>query len=265
MDQNSEIKRANRRAMPKFILALVISMAVGGVTGYFAARYGLDALSGGMKAAGDWFGLRVAPWMMLALAIILPVIAVPLYQKAQKLLAAWDGEEEGVSDAVDGKLSMAIWITGAANIISFFLIAASYSGGFATFDDEKNTLPFFVSIGAFLVILVEALVIQQKCVDAAKKINPEKTASIYDMKFHKKWVDSCDEAEKLLIGKCAFKAYGAVNMACTILAPLLAVCALVFGIGFLPSLAVCIIWMVNQSAYCKEAIKYAKAGAKLSA
>jgi len=83
-------------------------------------------------------------------------------------------------------------------------------------------------------------------------------------KFQKKWMESCDEAEKFMIGKCAFKAYAATNTVCTILSIVLAVCALVFGIGFLPSLVVCLIWIVNQSVYCKEALKYSKAGNKIS-
>ena len=112
--------------------------------------------------------------------------------------------------------------------------------------------------------MIEAVVFQQKCVDTTKKMNPEKTASVYDAKFQKKWMDSCDEAEKIMIGKCAFKAYAATNMVCTILSIVLAICALVFGIGFLPSLAVCLIWIVNQSVYCREALKYSKAGNKIS-
>ena len=67
-------------------------------------------------------------------------------------------------------------------------------------------------------------------------MNPEKTASVYDTKFQKKWMESCDEAEKIMIGKCAFKAYAATNTVCSILSIVLAICALVFGIGFLPSL-----------------------------
>ena len=77
-------------------------------------------------------------------------------------------------------------------------------------------------------------------------------------------MENCDEAEKIMIGKCAFKAYAATNTVCTILSIVLAVCALVFGIGFLPSLVVCLIWIVNQSVYCKEALKYSKAGNKIS-
>lgn len=67
-----------------------------------------------------------------------------------------------------------------------------------------------------------------------------------------------------MIGKCGFKAYAATNTVCAVLAIVLAFCALIFGIGFLPSLMVCLIWIVNQSVYCKEAIKYSQAGNKIS-
>ena len=123
---------------------------------------------------------------------------------------------------------------------------------------------YVIGITAFFAIIIEVVIIQQKCVDAAKKTNPEKTASVYDPKFQKKWMDSCDEAEKIMIGKCAFKAYAATNSVCAVLSIALAICALIFGIGFLPSLAVCLIWIVNQSVYCREALKYSKAGNKIS-
>lgn len=179
------------------------------------------------------------------------------------MLNTWDGENYEVCDIAEEKLSIIIWLTGAALIISYFLIAASYSGGFAAFENEAITLPFFIGIAAFFGILIESVIIQQKCIDTAKITNPEKTASVYDMKFQKKWVDSCDEAEKILIGKCAFKAYTVTNTVCTILASVLAICALIFDIGFLPSLVVCIIWIINQSVYCKEAVKYSKSGNKI--
>ncbi len=263
MDNNDEIKRANRKALPLFLLILVISAIVGGAVGYIAAKYGLDALSGGMRSAGEFFGIHIAPWLMLAVAVITPAVSIPLYKRAKKLLVAWDGEDEEVSDAVDEKLSLILWITSAALIVSYFLIAASYSGGFATFDSKGNTLLLFISLAAFIGIMIEAVMLQQRCVDTAKKTNPEKTASIYDVRFQKKWMDSCDEAEKILIGKSAFKAYCATNTVCVLLAIVLAVCALIFGIGFLPSLVVCAVWIVNMSAYFKEAMKYSKAGVKV--
>ena len=261
---NNEINKANRKAMPKFILIMVISLVVGGGIGFFSVRYGLNALADGMKSAGTFFGIYIAPWLILAIAILVPVVSIPLYRKAKKLLSSWNGEDEEISDAVDEKLSIIIWLTSTTLIISYFLIAASYSGGFTTFENKNNTLSFIVGIAAFFGILIEAVIIQQKCVDATKITNPEKNASVYDTKFQKKWMDSCDEAEKILIGKCAYKAYAATNTVCAVIAIALAICALIFGIGFLPSLVVCLIWIVNQSVYCKEALKYSKAGNKIS-
>lgn len=263
MDDN-DIKKANRKAMPKFMLILVISVLVGGTIGFCAAKYELNTLTDDMKSAGTFFGTYIAPWLMLAAAVIVPMICIPIYKGAKRLLSSWDGENEETSDTIDSKLSIVIWITSAALILSYFLIAASYSGGFEAIENRSSMVSLVAGIVGFFGIIIETIIIQQKCVDAAKKMNPEKTASVYDTKFQKKWMDSCDEAEKIMIGKCAFKAYRATNTVCTVLAIALALCALFWGIGFLPSLVVCLIWIVNQSVYCKEARRYSKAGNKIS-
>lgn len=263
MDNNA-IKKANRKALPKFLLIMVISLLAGGSIGFCSAKYGLNTLADGMKSAGSFFGTYVAPWLMLMLAVLVPVVCVPVYRSAKKQLASWDGENEEMSDSIDTKLSIVVWVTSAALILSYFLIAASYSDGFDAIENAKSIAPFFLGITAFFAIMIEAVMIQQKCVDATKKMNPEKTASVYDLKFQKKWMDSCDEAEKIMIGKCAFRAYAVTNTFCTVLSVVLAIGALVFGIGFLPSLAVCLIWIVNLSVYCKETLRYSKAGNKIS-
>ena len=266
--KNDEIKRANRKALPKFLLFAIVCTIIGGVIGYYsgygAAKGGMDKLVGIMKDAGAFFGTHIAPWLMVALTVIVPVVCIPIYRSAKKLVAAWDGEEEDVSDTVDRKLSVVIWITSATLIVSYFLIAASYSGGLAIFDDEERTIVFFIGVAALSIIMIEVILFQQKCVDTTKQMNPEKKASVYDLKFQKKWADDCDEAEKIIIGKCAYKAYSATNIVCTVLSIVLAACALIFGIVFLPSLMVCLVWIVNMSVYFKEAMRYSKAGNKIS-
>lgn len=263
MNKN-EIKMANRKAVPKFLLIMLLSLIVGGAVGFFSAKFSLNALSDSLKSAGAFFGAYIAPYLMLITAVIVPLVCFPLYKSAKKILSSWDGEDEDVYNAADKKLSVIMWITSAFLILSFFLITASYSVGFSAFESKRHTLPVLVGIASFFCILIESVLIQQKCVDAVKAMNPEKTASVYDTKFQKKWLDSCDEAERIMIGKCSYKAYAATNTVCLILSVVLAVCALTFETGFLPSLAVCLIWLVNQSAYLKEAMKYSKAGNKIS-
>ena len=131
------------------------------------------------------------------------------------------------------------------------------------FENVKSMIGFDVAIVAFLAIMAEGVIIQQKSVDSVKVMNPEKTASVYDMKFQKKWLDTCDEAEKIIVGKCAFKAFNVTNSVCSILAIILAISALMFGIGFFPSFLVCLIWIINVSIYCKDCLKYSKSGNKI--
>ena len=139
---------------------------------------------------------------------------------------------------------------------AFFLISATYSGGFAMI--EKHLNMYVLAIVTFLVILAEGVIIQQKVVDITKIMYPEKTASVYDLKFQKKWVDSCDEAEKIMIGRCAFEAFKVTNSVCGALSIILAISALMCDIGFLPSFVVCLIWLVNQCVYCRAAAKCSK-------
>ena len=261
---NNEVKQANRKAMPKFILILIASVIIGGLVGFFSAVYGMSGMMEGLQYAGDIFAAYIAPWLMVALAVILPAVCTPIYCGAKKLLAAWDGEDEGISDAAEKKLSIVLWISSMVLIVSFFLMAASYSGGFDAIESGDGLYSIFLSIAAFVVIMIEEILFQQKSVDAAKMVSPEKKVSVYDTKFQKKWMDSCDEAEKIMIGKCAYKAFSAANKACLILSVVLALGALVFDIGFLPSLVVCLIWLVNQAVYCRESIRLSKAGCKLS-
>ena len=80
--KNDEIKQANRKALPKFLLFAVVCTLVGGVTGYFSADVEPDFLAPMMKNVGAFFGIRIAPWLMLALAILVPVVCLPLYRSA---------------------------------------------------------------------------------------------------------------------------------------------------------------------------------------
>lgn len=262
--ENNTIKEANRKSLPKFILFMIICLVIGGVVGYLAARFSLNTLSGTLRSAGSFFGTYIAPGLLIAVAVIMPVIVAPFYQKAKKLLKSWNGENEEISDAIESKVSFILWLSNAALIISDFLIAACYSGGLDTFEGSFETTLTFIGVVAFIGIICETIILQQKSVDLIKKMNPEKTASVYDMKFQQKWMDSCDEAEKLLIGKCAFKAYRSTNMTCGTLAIILACSALIFDIGFLPSFCVCLIWIINQTSYSREAARFAKMGNKIS-
>ena len=119
--KNDEIRAANRKALPKFLLFTLVCAVIGGIAGYCAARYGLDQLSGVLADAGTFFGTHIAPWLMVALAVVTPAVCIPMYRHAKALLASWDGEDEDTSSVIDGKLRQFGQCFGKIGIIFFFL------------------------------------------------------------------------------------------------------------------------------------------------
>ena len=245
---NDSIRQANRKALPKFLLTVFCAGLAGGVFGFCASYFGLDGMAGALGQAGEAFSQWVAPWLLLACAVLQPLVCLPMYLGAKKSLSRWDGEDEEVSDRVERALSVLIVVVGMFTLLTMFLLGASYAAPLLQGDKP----PLLILLGApvfFFINAVEALLIQQRAVDLTKRLYPEKTASVYDTKFQKKWFDSCDEAEKLIIGQCAYKSYSATSKICAALWLVFTLSALFLGTGLLPILAVCLIWAVSTGVY----------------
>lgn len=48
----AEIKQQNRKAMPKFIVIMTLSVLIGGAFGFCTSYYGLNGFAGKLTAAG---------------------------------------------------------------------------------------------------------------------------------------------------------------------------------------------------------------------
>lgn len=75
----AEIKQQNRKAMPKFIVIMTLSVLIGGAFGFCTSYYGLNGFAGKLTAAGTYFSSRMAHWLLLALALVQPAVCLPLY------------------------------------------------------------------------------------------------------------------------------------------------------------------------------------------
>ena len=259
---NDAIRQANRRALPKFLLIMFCAALVGGTFGYCAASFGLEGVAGALGRAGEFFSLRIAPWLLLGCAVLLPAVCLPLYASAKKLLNCWDGEDEDVPARAERALSAAALACSVFMLAAMFLMGASYAAPLLT-SGEPSFLGLLGVPAFFIAAMVECLLFQQRIVDLTKRLNPEKTASVYDLKFQKKWYDSCDEAEKLLIGQCAYKAYLAMSKVCGVLWLIFTLAALFVGTGLLPILAVCLIWGTGQITYSYWTLRLDRPGTEL--
>lgn len=116
-------------------------------------------------------------------------------------------------------------------------------------------IPFAVFFFLSLILsYVGIIILQQKIVDLIKRINPEKQGSVYDMKFQKKWLDSCDKNEQRQIGQAAFHSFQAVNITCMTLWMALLPLSLVF-IGILPFFLISLIFGIQLTVYILASIR----------
>ena len=257
---NDPVKQENKKALPKFILIVALSLVFGGILGFSLVSLNLEGFQENLDAAGLFFTNYAAPWLIIALPVAEFAVCLPIYFSAKKQLSAWDGGDEAAGNEIEAKLSVCIWITGLATVLAFFLLSAMFAG-FVHNAGTPRMMPaalFFGGLAAFLVDLFAPMVLQQKLVDLTKRLYPEKRGSVYDTKFQKKWYQSCDEAERLIIGQCAFQAYRAMTAACMALWVVFALGGMFFSWGFLPAAAVCIVWGVGQSAYAYACLKLGK-------
>lgn len=262
-NNNDSIKQENRKAMPKFIGIMALSLVFGVALGLGLVFLSFGNFGNVLAAAGLFFTQKVAGWLLFAFPAATLAVCLPIYLGAKRQFAAWDGEDEAVSSEIETKLSVCIWITSMELITSFFLIAALISGFMENAGTEQGVAPamFWGGLAAFLIGgLGMSTVFQQKLVDATKRLYPEKRGSVYDTKFQKKWYESCDEAERLVIGQCAFKAYQAMCRTCMVLWAVFGLGGMFFNWSFLPALTVCIIWGVGQSVYSWTCLRLSKPG-----
>ena len=188
-----------------------------------------------------------APWGIVGSAVVLLGAGWYLYAAAKRRFAAGDGEDEDAMDAAEQQLSWALLLTGLVIILDFFFFAASI-----IYDRFLPDLILFLASVAVLVVL------QQKIVDLERRINPEKRGSVYDMKFQKTWMDSCDEAERAQIGQACYRAYMVGTKVCIFLWVALLILNFVFDFGLLPIAAVLAVWGAMQIVYALECIRLSK-------
>lgn len=264
MKNNDEIRQANRKALPKFLLIMLGSVALGAVIG-FVGLIGLDLL--GQDNVADALselaiGLATAaPWLLAVCGAVELIAGLILYRRAKAIVRNWDGEDETVPERAEKPLNLAIWISSMALIAAFFLLTAAYSAGKAS---KSELFGMLGGVAAFVAVMVITIILQQRLVDLAKQLYPEKKASVYDIKFQKEWLAQCDEAEKAQIGECAYHAYNAANKTCMALWLVFTLTALFLDTGILPVLTVCVIWAVSTSVYSWWASKLSRPGSSLA-
>ena len=256
--KNRTEKGENRRALPKFFLTMLGSLLVGGLLGFlvgFSRVFGLDTgeiagwLSGAVRSATPW-GIPVTTLATMGSCFF-------LYRSAAKKFAAWDGgDEDETSESIDTALSWVLLLSAVQLLFNLFFLSA-----FCIYWMDRD-IRALALVGVFLLSCGFVIFAQQKAVDLTRRMNPEKRGSVYDTKFQKKWMDSCDESERRQIGEASRRAYMVTNRLCLGLWMVLVVLSMLFETSLLPVFVLLLIWGTMQVTYTLECIRMGREGEK---
>lgn len=249
-------KRSEAKIIIKFIAIILGSGALG-----FGASMLVGHLTGGEQLRVGGFGEILGPAVpavFLLSNLVMAVISLVMCHSAKKQVQNWDGEDESV-EKIEQRLNYPMLFANLMTVLNFLFFSASIQVTETTaFGEKYGTLLFPLCLGTFVLGYVWILYVTNRAVKLEKQLNPEKRGNIFDTKFQKQWIGSCDEAEQRIIHQAGFQGYRAGSTACLILWVITTFAQLWAGTGVFPVVCVCLIWLVMMTASMIESIRLEK-------
>ena len=264
-EKQQENKKEDKKALVRFILILIVAFVAGigiGIGGVlFRHVLGDETIKNAILEVLRY----IAIYGGYIYTTVLLIAGIVLYKKSRRAYTAWDEEDEEVLCGIETKISYVIWFSNLIMYGSYFFFSVGiWATDILNAGDslKEQGISYKIAIGiVFLHIayaLITACIIQQKAVNLSKEINPEKTGSVYDMKFQDKWLANCDEAERFAAYKCSFKTFKTMQITGMILWLICLVGQMTFGTGAFATIIVTIFMIIQTSVYSVQSIYFAK-------
>lgn len=249
-------KKNDRKIYIKFAVALACCFLLGSVVGK-GARYLEKALEGrenifeGLKYAAGY----ILPALFIAMNVIVFTVSMVIYGRMKKLAMSWDGEDEDVIGTVEYRLNIPVLMTTISLICNFALFAGIAELTEVLEDESFSDIIFMINILTFVISFIMVTIVNKLVLDLEKKLNPEKRGNMFDTRFARNWEESCDEAQKQILYKSAYKAFSATNITCMILWGIAFAGQFAFHTGAFAGICICIIWLVMDVVFTVTSMK----------
>ncbi len=266
---NETVKRSinleDKKAKKKFTIIIILSMTLGLLLGIASVIIGgvsnfyNESIYETLSKIG--FSIQmIMPYILLLFFIAMAIIMNGIYRSARTQFELWDKEDESILKTIEAKISKALTLTTVYYILSFSMFGIIFSGINSTSADFSvlKMIGYPLSVIVFLVGLFMYLQLQKKLINLTKEINPEKHGSVYDTKFRKEWLNSCDEAEQIIIYKSAYKAYIIISNVFLALMMVFFLTSITFHFGLFSLILVASLWLTTTLVYSFEAKKITK-------
>lgn len=248
----------NKSAYLKFALYIIASLLVGAMFGYFSADIRVDKIQDFVKDNAQKMAI-VDTILFAVFNLVMAICAFVFYFKEKNRYKTIGQTDESILDEIDYKLSIPLLLGNIALIVNFiFFSIGFYFDSKYKLKGTWSTACVITDLSIFIIGYVWILAVQNLSVKLCKEINPEKKGNIFDKNFQKDWLNSCDEAQQLMVYKASYKSFKVTAMVCNAVMVLAMVGMLVFNTGLLAIIGPCIIFLALNVSYVLEAMKLEK-------
>lgn len=245
----------NKKTKNKFIIIMIVCLAIGGIGGFFGAK-ATSLLKGELANLGQllaeklpYFQSYIMPWIILAFTLICFTLGEIWIKKAKKQIASWDGEDDEHIEVADTYLNKAGTSSNVLMISIQVLFGLATYQLISLFQTTGNISMTIISIAIYFAGLFISLSQQNRIVKLSKEYAPEKKGSIYDMKFQDVWYESCDEAERQLIGDVSYATFRFMNGVFSAFETVTVIVGMFIPIGFLCAFFIGVLWLIMNCYY----------------
>lgn len=247
-------QKSNKRIMGTFVLILLGSFILGACLSMLVGILQNDNL---INMEPLWNGLAiVTPFLFVGLHLICCVASLILLHSAKKEFKRWDGENEAEADTAERELGWAIGLANVMTVVNFFLFGSMLQVSEHTaFGERYGVILFPITLVVFILGYVWIIAVINMSVKLTQKLNPEKQGNVFDTRFKKNWLESCDEMEKQKTYECGFRAYQTGSTVCMVMWVVATLIQLWSETGLLPQVIIFIIWLSMTLRYQAAAMK----------
>lgn len=246
------MKKKEEKSLWKIVLKFAVILILCFVGGYFTGVCARRLENTGINFFGWFDSIKpISAYLILVISALLIIIELiySIYHinKSKKIFKTWDGEDENVIRTAEFGVDKCLYLSNIIMVIEMFLCAAEI----VCVDYLEKEIGFFdvYIVCVFLFGFIILTFVQRALVQEEKKMNPEKKGEVLEFGFQKEWIESCDEAQKIMIGKAAFKAFVATNVVCMGLWLVGIIGILSFDFGIVPIAFVTIIWLTLMISF----------------
>lgn len=251
----------NKKSKRGFVILMIVCLLIGGFAGYFGAM-ATDLLKGQISNISKLltenyplFQAYVMPWVILAFTVICFILGEMWLNKGKKQITTWDGEDNEHIEVADSHLNKVNSVSNALMIVIQILFGLATYQLMSLFEKIDNVYMTLIVIVVYFAGLIISISQQGRAVKLLKQYAPEKKGSIYDRKFHKVWYESCDEAERQMIGDASYQTMRFMISVFSTLLTITIVVGMFIPIGLLCAFFIGLLWLIMTCYYSHTCAK----------